>query len=108
MSQFQKDFLPTLHDKRDDFNFLIANFPLLSSNIPSASAYGGYVSQLVRYAKACCKYQDFVYRGKLLTNKLFTQGYRKAKLMSTVKSSVRDIMTSLTPKVWPFLNLFQI
>ena len=35
--------------------------------------------------RACCKYQDFVDRGKLLTDKLFSQGYRKAKLVSTVK-----------------------
>ena len=34
-----------LYDKRDDFNFPIVNFPFLSSNIPSAPAYGVYVSQ---------------------------------------------------------------
>ena len=32
-----------LYDKRDDFNFPIVNFPFLSSNIPSAPAYGVYV-----------------------------------------------------------------
>ena len=74
-----------LYDKRDNFNFLIVNFPFLCSNIPSAPAYGVDVSQLVRYARACCKYPDFVDRGKLLTNQLFSQGYRKAKLVSTVK-----------------------
>ena len=35
------------YDKRDDFNFLIVNFPFLNSNIPSAPAYGVYVSQLI-------------------------------------------------------------
>ena len=40
-----------LYDKRDDFNFPIVNFPFLSSNIPSAPAYGVYVSQLIRYAE---------------------------------------------------------
>ena len=73
-----------LYDERDDFNFPIVNFPFLSSNIPSAPAYGVYVSQLVRYARACCKYQDFVDRGKVLTN-IFLLGCRKAKLVSTVK-----------------------
>ena len=29
-----------LYDKRDDYNFPIANFPFLSINIPSAPAYG--------------------------------------------------------------------
>ena len=33
-----------LYDKWDDFNFPIVNFPFLSSNIPSAPAYGVYVS----------------------------------------------------------------
>ena len=30
----------SLYDKRDDFNFHITNFPLLSSNIPSSPAHG--------------------------------------------------------------------
>ena len=73
-----------LYKKGDDFNFPIVNFPILSSNIPSAPAYRVLVSQLVRYARACYKYLDFVDREKLLTNKLFSQIYRKAKLVSTV------------------------
>ena len=73
-----------LYDKRDDFNFPIVNFPFLSSNIPSGPAYGVYVSQLIRYAKAYAKYQDFVDRGKLLTTRLLTQGYRKP-VLSTLR-----------------------
>ena len=49
-----------LYEKRDDFNFHIVNCPFLSSNIPSAPAHGVYVSQLIRYAKACSEYQDFI------------------------------------------------
>ena len=30
----------SIYDKRDDFNFLITNFPFLSSNIPSSPDYG--------------------------------------------------------------------
>lgn len=29
-----------LYDKDDDFNFLIVNFPFISSNFPTAPAYG--------------------------------------------------------------------
>ena len=29
-----------LYDKRDDFDFHIVNFPILSSNIPSGPSYG--------------------------------------------------------------------
>jgi hypothetical protein len=49
-----------LNDKRDDFNFHIAKFPLICSNIPAAPAHGVYISQLIRYSKACGSYQDFL------------------------------------------------
>ena len=68
-----------LYDKRDDFNFPIVNFTYLSCNIPSAPAYGVYVSQLIRYPRACSNYQDFMERGKVLTTKLFSQGCQKTK-----------------------------
>ena len=74
-----------LYDKRDDFNFPIVNFPFLSSNIPSAPAYGVYVSQLIRYARTCSNYQDFMKRGKVLTTKLLSRGYQKTKLVATLK-----------------------
>jgi hypothetical protein len=45
-----------LYDKRDDFNFPIANFP-------AAPAYGIYISELIRYSRACGSYQDFPDRG---------------------------------------------
>ena len=68
-----------------EFNFPIVNFPFLSSNIPSAPAYGVYVSQLIRYARTCLNYQDFMERGKVLTQKLLSQGYQKTKLVATLK-----------------------
>ena len=70
-----------LYGTRDDFNFPIVNFPFLSSNIPSAPAYCVYVSQLIRYARTCSNFQDFMERGKVLTTKLLSQGYQKTKLV---------------------------
>jgi hypothetical protein len=64
-----------LYDKRDDFNFPIVNFPFMSSNIPSAPAYGVYISQLLRYFRASTKYSNFLERHILLATKLFNQGY---------------------------------
>jgi hypothetical protein len=49
-------------DKRDDFNFLIVNFPFICSNIPAAPAYGVHISQLIRYSRGCGSYQDFLDR----------------------------------------------
>ena len=44
-----------LYDKRDAFGFHIVNFFFMSSNIPSAPAYGVYASQLI-----CLNYSDFL------------------------------------------------
>ena len=48
-----------LYDKRDAFGLHIVNFPFMSSNIPSAPAYGVNASQLIRYARCCSNYSDF-------------------------------------------------
>jgi hypothetical protein len=47
-----------LYDKRDNFNFPIVNFPFICSNISAAPAYGVYISQLIRYSRACGSYLD--------------------------------------------------
>jgi hypothetical protein len=39
-----------------------------------------YISQLIRYARACLAYEDFFKRGKLLTEKLMLQGYNESRL----------------------------
>ena len=46
-----------LYDKRDDFNFPIRNFLLICINIPVAPVYGVYISQMIRYSRACDSYQ---------------------------------------------------
>ena len=65
-----------LYDKRDDFSFSTVNFPYLCSNIPSSPAYGVYVSQLI----TCSAYDQFLNRGKLLTDKLLLQGFQQSRL----------------------------
>ena len=59
-----------LYDKRDDLNFDIVNFPFLCSNIPQSPAYGVFVSQLFRYARASSMYEDFIMRCQLQSSKL--------------------------------------
>ena len=49
-----------LYDKTDDLNFPIMNFPFICSNIPTAPAYGVFISQMIRYSRACGTYQDFL------------------------------------------------
>jgi hypothetical protein len=51
-------------------NFSIVNFPHLCSNIPASLAYGVYIFQLIRHARVCSTYDQFLIRGNLLTHKL--------------------------------------
>ena len=81
-------FCTDLYDKRDTFSFSIVNFPHMDSNIPSKPAYGVVISQLVRYLRICCNYEDFAYRSKLLTTRLLRQGYIYQKLCRTYKTLV--------------------
>ena len=74
-----------LYDQRDDFNFDIVNFPFLSSNIPQSPAYGVFVSQLIRYARASSLYEDFIMRSQLLISKLLKQGFTRNRLIATFK-----------------------
>lgn len=74
-----------LYDKRDDFDFPIVNFPFLCSNIPASPAYGMYISQLIRYSRACSQYKHFLERCVLLTNKLLRQGYVELRLKTALK-----------------------
>jgi hypothetical protein len=74
-----------LYDKRDDFTFPIINFPFISSNIPAAPAYGVYISQRIRYSRACAQYSDFLDRVQLLTQNLLKPGYIAPRLKSSLQ-----------------------
>ena len=66
------------------FGFHIVNFPFMSSNIPSG-AYGVYVSQLIRYARCCSNYSDFLSCHRALVTTLLSQGYKVNHLSNTFK-----------------------
>ena len=59
-----------IYDKRDDFDFKIINFPFLDGDVPSSTSYGGYISQLIHFARASMHVADFNTRNKLLTQNL--------------------------------------
>ena len=75
----------SIYDKRDDFNSHIKNFPFLSSNISTSPAYGVFIPQLIRYARACYSYGCFILRATRLSNKLIEQGYVKKRLKSSLR-----------------------
>ena len=45
------DLVCSILDKRDTFNSDIVNYPDLPGNIPTAPAYGTYISQLMKYSR---------------------------------------------------------
>lgn len=48
-----------IYDKRDDFSFLIVNFPFLDGNVPLVPSYGIYIAQLVRFDRVFSDVSDF-------------------------------------------------
>ena len=60
-------------------------FRLLSSNIPSSPAYGVFISQFIRYARACSSYECFIQTARRLSSKLLKQGYLAERLKSSFR-----------------------
>ena len=48
-----------IHDKRDDLDFDIVNFPFLDGDVPHRASYGVYMSQFVMFAIVCNHVADF-------------------------------------------------
>jgi hypothetical protein len=69
-----------IYDKTDHFDFCIFNYPHLDGDVPHAPSYGIYVSQLIRFARACSNVNDFNERNIFISSKLVKQGYRYHKL----------------------------
>ena len=69
-----------IYDKHDDFDFDIVNFPFLDGDIPRATSYGVYISQLIRFARVSSHVADFNTRNQISTAKLLRQVYRYHKL----------------------------
>ena len=74
-----------LYDKRDASGFHFVNFPFMSSNIPSAPAYGVYASQLICYPHCCSNYSDFLLHHRALVTRLLSQAYKVNRLSNTFK-----------------------
>ena len=85
-------FSPEIRATTEPPNYMInvthlasVNFPLTSSNIPSAPANSVYASQLIRYARCCSNYSDFLLRYRALVTRLLSQGYKVNRLSNTFK-----------------------
>ena len=96
-----------IYDKRDDFNFKIINFPNMCSNIPASPAYGVYISQFIRYARASSNYSNFLKRHLHLRNRLLDQGYEKIRLIRSLKKFIfryQDFVAIYSVAAGKFIN----
>ena len=78
-----------IYDKHDDFDFEIVNFLFLDGDVPRSISYGVYISQLIRFARESIHVADFNTCNKLLTQKLFKQGYQYHKFRKTFSKIYR-------------------
>ena len=60
----------------------------MCSNIPASPAYGVYISQLICYARGSSNYSDFLKRHLHLRNRLLDQGYKKIRLIRSLKKFI--------------------
>ena len=100
-----------LYEKRNDFTFPIVNFPFISSNIPGSPACVVYISQLIRYSRACHQYSDFLDIGELLTEKrrkndTLLLGWSHYYKHYTVVITIRLIVTKYPNLKWQWIILF--
>ena len=58
----------------------MVNSPYICSNISESPAYCVYISQHMKYARACSLCVDFIDRERILTKKLVDEGYTLEKL----------------------------
>jgi hypothetical protein len=88
------------------FQFSIVNFRYLylCNNIPSSSAYDVYILQLIRYARTCSTYDQFLIRGSLLTNKLVSQGFLQFRLQAAFRKFYDRYNDLIIAIVKPFLT----
>ena len=74
-----------MYDKRDEFDFDIANVPFLDDDFPRSTSHGVYISQLIVSSHVA----DFNARNKSLTARLPQKGDRYHKLRKTFSKFYR-------------------
>ena len=67
----------------------IVNFPFMSSNIPSAPAYGVYASQLIHYACCCSNDSDFLLRHRALVTRLLSQAASQSQILKSFEMVIK-------------------
>ena len=69
-------FVTGIYHKVDDFNFEVISYPFPDSNIHSSLGYSTFYSQLIRFHRLCNYKSDFLFRDKLIYQKLINRCYK--------------------------------
>jgi hypothetical protein len=67
----------------------------MCSNIPASPAYGVYISQLIRYARASSNYSDFLKRHLHLRIRLMDQGKIGKIVVKAVPNPVKQMSKTI-------------
>ncbi len=73
-----------IFDKTEAFNFEVIKYTHVSSNTPDVTAYGVFLSQLIRNARLCMLKEDFIHRTTVLFKYLQERGFNRIKLIQTI------------------------
>ena len=61
----------------------------MCSNTPTKPTYSVYISQLIRISRICDKFDSFIKRLRLLTDRLIKQGFWYSELCSSFRKFAR-------------------
>jgi hypothetical protein len=67
--------------------------------------YGVYMSQLIRYAKACLTYDHFLVGGNQLKDKLMSQGFQLSRLQAVFPQILWSLQRSYLPTQRSYLPI---
>ena len=76
------------------------NFPFLDGDVSHSTSYGGYISQLIRFARMSSHGDDFNIWNKVFTAKFLRQGYRYHKFRKSRKENPQKL-TQLSSRSHP-------
>ena len=74
------------------------------SVLPTSPAYGVFISQLIRYARACSSYGCFILRTTRLSNKLVEHGYVKESSLRKFYGRYGDLIKQYEVSLSQMLN----
>ena len=100
------EFVTGIYHKVDDFNFEVISYPFPDSNIHSSLGYSTFYSQLIRFHRLCNNKSDFLFRVKLIYQKLINRGYKFNFLRKSFMGFINKYQVEIKYGVQMHDNLF--